>query len=283
MARDIIFQDYVVGLIDFLNQGSQLEMLNAIPDNDDQKPQFIDAAKRTIGVVDCFRKVFQEQFKQMTARLPSAKRELLNEEQKEDYDRFTAVEIGCQHFSDTTVIYSPLVNRKGALTLHGVHSLLIAAGSTLLSALAAKVAFRGGIDVGVGVEYWPNEIYGPVLRHAYNLESAVAEYPRIVLGNEVMAFIQHTIANTEPGLQPALNRDVASACTALICVDQDGVPIVDYLSQAFRDLARGLDYDSVIGTARKFVEDEHERFKREKNHKLALRYARLRQYFRARA
>lgn len=283
MPRNVIFQNYVVGLIDFLNQGSQLEMLNAIPENDDQKPQFIDAAKRTIGVVDCFRKAFQELFKQMTARPPSARRELLNEEQKEDFDRLTAVEIGCQHFSDTTVIYSPLVNSKGALTLHGVHSMLIAAGSTLLSALAAKVAFRGGIEVGVGVEYWPNEIYGPVLRHAYNLESTVAEYPRVVLGNKVMAFIHHAIANTEPGLLPALSRDVGSACTALICVDQDGVPIVDYLGKGFRDFAHGLDYDSVIGTAQDFVTNEHERFKSDKNHKLALRYARLRQYFRTRS
>ena len=283
MSREIIFQDYVVGLIDFLNQGNQLEMLNTIPETDDQKPQFIEAAKRTLGVVDSFRRAFREFFEKSMTRSPSGLRGQLTERQKEEYDRFVAVEIGCQHFSDTTVIYSPLVNRKGALTLHGVHNMLIAAGSTLLSALAARVAFRGGIEVGVGAEYWPNEIYGPVLRHAYSLESTVADYPRVVLGDEVMAFIQHAGVNQESDRLAALNRDVAGACKALIRVDQDGMPIVDYLGSSFRNFARGMDYDALIQQAFGFVDSEHKRFKNEKNHKLALRYARLRQYFRARA
>ena len=49
--------------------------------------------------------------------------------------------------------------------------------------------------------------------------------------------------------------------TALICLDQDGIPIVDNLGQGFRDHAHSLDYDSLIGTAQDFVKNEHERFK----------------------
>ena len=288
MSREIVFQDYVVGLIDFLNQGNQLDMLKTIPVTDDEKPRFIEAAKKTVGVVDCFRRTFREFFEKSTTRSPSSLREQLNDKQREEYDRFIAVEIGCQHFSDTTVIYSPLVNLKGALTFHGVHNMLIAAGSTLLSALAERVAFRGGIEVGVGVEYWTKEIYGPVLRDAYNLESSVAEYPRVVLGNKVMEYIHQVTANRETDLLSTLNRDMAAACKALICVDQDGVPIVDYLGKGFRnitdiaDLTEDLDYDTVIHQAFGFVDDEHKRFKMERDHKLALRYARLRDYFLAR-
>lgn len=279
MSRDIHFQGYVVGLIDFLNQGSPLEALNQIPEDDDQQVAYIEAARATIGVVDCFRGIFREFFEQATTLVRSSRFDALTEEQKRDYERCNAVEIRCQHFSDTTVIYSPLVNREGVLTLIGVHNMLMASGATLLAALANKVAFRGGIEVGIGVEYWANELYGPVLRHAYRLENSIAEYPRIVLGPRVMEFIGQGCDESQSSLERALRQRCASKCRRLVCLDDDGLPIVDYLGQGFREFASDLGYDSLISQARDFVLSQHERFRKEQNHKLALRYARLKQYF----
>ena len=56
-----------------------------------------------------------------------------------------------------------------------------------LSALQQGIPLRGGIDVGLGTEMFPNEVYGPALLNAYRLESQAAEYPRTALGENLGA------------------------------------------------------------------------------------------------
>lgn len=65
--------------------------------------------------------------------------------------------------------------------------------------MASKKAFRAGVEVGLGTELDNGEIYGPVLYKAYELESKVAEYPRIVVGKELINYLT-TLVNAHEQL-----------------------------------------------------------------------------------
>ena len=44
---------------------------------------------------------------------------------------------------------------------------------------------RGGIDVGLGLEITADEVYGPALERAHYLESRLADYPCVLVGDEL--------------------------------------------------------------------------------------------------
>ena len=49
--------------------------------------------------------------------------------------------------------------------------------------------FGRGVEVGLGTELDNGEIYGPVLYKAYELERELPEYPRIVVGRELINYL----------------------------------------------------------------------------------------------
>ncbi|NLG44748.1 MAG: hypothetical protein GX547_16015 [Phycisphaerae bacterium] len=263
-----VFQNYVVALIDFLNQGEELDALNRIPDEEPEKARFIAAADKALIPIDHFRKLFED-----FARSAHAAGQ---------FEPLMTVEVKRQCFRDTTITYSPLRNAAGELTLAGVFNALVATGCTLLASLASGVPFRGGIEVGVGTEFFPGEIYGPVLRRAYYLESKVADHPRVVLGNGVTEYLQDQAELPASDRDSPCRREVARLCHSFISIDEDGMPIVDYLGRGFCDFTSAVDRQAQIAQALEFVDSGHKRFMAEGNTKLALRYARLKQYFLAR-
>jgi hypothetical protein len=48
---------------------------------------------------------------------------------------------------------------------------------------------RGGIELGLAMDIDNDDIYGPALARAYTLESKVAQYPRIVIGEELILYL----------------------------------------------------------------------------------------------
>lgn len=71
----------------------------------------------------------------------------------------------------------------------GVYGCFNACCMLHLLALSLKRPIRGGIDVGLGIDLTDDEVYGPVLERAHFLESKVADYPRIVLGDDLTAYL----------------------------------------------------------------------------------------------
>lgn len=128
-----------------------------------------------------------------------------------------------------------------------------------------------------------NEIYGPVVSKAYDLESKIAAYPRIVIGEEFVKYLDtHTLpGNGESEPHEKLRMKLASMCMSLIAIDDDGHPFIDYLGDGFKEHLLS-ECDGYIRKAYQYVIEQSEKWKKEKNSKLAFRYSLLRNYFDAR-
>ena len=285
---DITFGMYVVGLIDVLNQGNQLERWKEFPESPEETGVFIDAARETVGAVDALRKRFEGFIGAFTSRQHQhPAHACLTAAQTREFERLSNSGLRCQCFSDTCVVYSPLAIGGGDTTVRGVYGMLMGGASILLTELARGTPLRGGIEIGMGTCHFPNEIYGPVLACAHRLEQSVAKYPRIVVGNELIAYLRGCLHGTEETPSALLNADLAGITLPLIATDDD-VPFIDFLGDTFRQsVSQRLDFaDDVKDDVKKgleFVTAEHERFTSLGDRKLAGCYARLKQYYESRA
>lgn len=180
-----------------------------------------------------------------------------------------------------------------------------AVGSMFSQLLADGTPLRVGIEVGIGAElrfdsHLPAEssienmknstaqpeLHGPVLAKAYALESEVAQYPRIVVGNEALNYL-NLAANqsADPSSYVAISAEVAQMCLNMLVRDDDGHWVLDYFGGAFKKYvypkqpkSNGLNGQKILEKCLDFASAEHERFAEEQNSKLAFRYANLTNY-----
>ena len=79
------------------------------------------------------------------------------------------------------------------------------------------IPVRGGIDIGVGVDLYPNEVYGPVAASAYKLESEVADYPRIVIGSGLLDYVLWLESTRGSDWNAVKTRELATTCREVVC------------------------------------------------------------------
>jgi len=140
-----------------------------------------------------------------------------------------------------------------------------------------------------GYEREDDEIYGPVLNSAYNLESQKAQYPRILIGDGVMDFLKTRAKVEGSSFHAKYCRDMATRCLNMVIPDQDGLLMLHYLGEGFREIVHSPSYKksakvpdvykSTIDEAFNFVKTEYRRRVENRDTKLALRYSRLLNYF----
>jgi hypothetical protein len=141
---------------------------------------------------------------------------------------------------------------------------------------------RGGIEVGLAMDIDKDEVYGPALAWAYSLESRVANYPRIVVGESLTRYLQD-IASLSPSTKEVmLNSSLAVKALNILKVDDDGNTFLDYLAEDVRNVMILPEQTHVVQKAYDFVIQESNRHKEEKNTKLGFRYSLLRNYFESR-
>lgn len=291
-AESVEFRHYVLALFDILNQSALLRRLESLPfdEHDPRYPQYLDAAKKTIGTIDWFRKSVTDLFEIFRKGTPEGElwRSTLSDAQRSELSAYDTVDLHTHCFSDLITMFSPLKGPGERLSIRGLYAILCTCAAMIMVGLAGGVAIRGAIEVGIGVESWPGEIYGPVLFNAHRLESTVAQYPRIVVGPAACEYITTMAAMPSTGPADQISAVTAQICRSLVCIDHDGVAIVDFLGKGFRQI-QGEFADQkyptnadCVSKGLAFVKKEHERFKKEGNNKLALRYALLRQYYESR-
>jgi hypothetical protein len=143
---------------------------------------------------------------------------------------------------------------------------------------------RGGAEVGLGTDLFPDEVYGPVISAAYELEANVAEYPRTAVGPKLVQTLSYLeqYPQTTPAGRAVTN--VAHGCKRFLCeAPDDQRQMIHFLSDETcgsstrdrREFARRCTI------AHDVVRAEIERFNDEKNIKLLDRYLRLNRYFEA--
>lgn len=273
---------YVVGFFDLLGQQDFLRNLRSLPKKTDETAlaKTREDLKNTYGAVLRMRKLFSDTFDTYAQRkLPDTG--LLTPAQQHIYNRMNNNPIRFQGFSDSMIVFLSLHNTDEAkIHTRGILGIFAAAALTSIGSLAVGHPIRGGIDVGLGFQPSTNEIYGPALSRAYTLESNVANYPRIVVGEELIRYLNETGAQPATDEFSKMSIQVAANCIKCLAYDDDGIPFIDYLGPYFRTLIGDTAQDaSFIDKAYDQVIKFSTRYKTAKNSQLAFRYTLLRNYF----
>lgn len=277
--QTLVLCHYTVAFIDLLGQQEFLRDLRSLPNSENR--QEIELAKEhlknTYGAVTRMRKFFNDSFVGYTKKTRDLSE--LTLEQRKEFNTLTNNPIEFQSFSDSIVIFMPLKTDTAKLPVRGIYGILGAAATTSLCCLALGHPIRGGIDIGIGMDIAKNDFYGPALSRAYSLESRIANYPRIVVGQELVTYLEITRDQEPINVVAVASKKVAKMCLECLAVDDDGYPFVDYLGEHYRRTFGEVVDTSVIQKAYRNVLNYSELYKKEKNNKLAFRYTLLRNYF----
>lgn len=279
--QDLELHYWAVAFVDLLGQKEAMAKVRYIPEDDDQeaRAQLIKVLKESFGAIMAFQdgfSLFMDNYR--TSFEPNSE---WSEEQQKIVNRLTACQIKSQRFSDGIVIFTSLKPSDCHMPLRALFGMMAACGSMLLVNLAAELPFRAGVDVGLGIEMRENELYGPVVAQAYDLESRVAQYPRVAVGPGLVNYLMCARGIEGSDVASQVEKGLAESCLEMIIPDIDGVPIVHYLGEAFganTSMWEMTGSAEVYEKAYKFATDQWQRFREERNTKLAVRYALLRGY-----
>lgn len=276
---------HVVCLIDVLGQKAKLAKWAQAPPSLQPTPEFMTAIEESAGTVLRVRQMFEEYFRLFAVPgVPAALIDSLPREKKDFFWRTRDCRLKTQQFSDSFVLYAPILNAhddRSAIPLYGI---LTACCTAMTYSLASGFPLRGAVCIGMGLELAERNFYGPALGEAHYLESKVAEYPRIVVSAEATKFAQSSSGFSQDGAVNAVMRDLAVTCCSLLCEDADRRMIVDFLGKGACSLQGGAqpNVTPAIENAYRFVRAEALRFRQAGNEKLAPRYALLQKYMDAR-
>ncbi len=269
----------LVILIDVLGQGEELLKLESIPMVPEQQEATLAILRDTAGRV----KIIREWFTSFFEGLSRSRRPVddLPQHVREVYLRFRSMRFGVLTFSDTVVVSVPMFKDeelgfvKSAETLWAA---LMAVANVMLTAMAAGIPLRAGIEIGNGLDVSDNEVYGPVLARAYRLESKIAQYPRAAVGDGLLRYLRFLAAQPDAGPWAGLAAERAAACAQLICdAPDDGVKMLHVLASEV--LQCGPNHHELPPRAVAWIGEQVAKHEAAGNNELGDRYRRLLRYF----
>lgn len=281
MQDKFLFQNYLVVFFDNLGQRATLRKITGIPTNDSEKQKFIETTKESIGRVLHIRDAFKSHFESGSQYVPNV--DLVPPELREEFLASQKYNVRFYGISDAIIIAVPLMNNdENCTAINGIfHSFVAICGIGLLL-LSTQVAMRAGLNVGIATQIDDNEIYGPALESAFYLESKLAEYPRFLVGEELISYllwVENQNCNTKIGL---VAKDLAKYCKSMIIQDTDGRFMLDFLGEKIKEASENVIEQKHVSSALEFVTSQYVKYSKEKNDKLASRYYRLLRYFHSR-
>jgi hypothetical protein len=273
MADDTLqICDYAVAFIDLLGQRAAMPDRHLPPNNDEA----IAVVKKSVGKIVSTQKLFETFYNSYSSeeslyfKLPETMRSAVPD--------MAPGKLKWQYFSDGLVVYVPLGSGLVASPVNSLFGLILASGMLCLIGLAARSPIRGGIDVGWAVEYRPNELYGSAIACAYKLESETAQWPRIVVGEGLVDYLQHYARSGDDRPSSQFRRARAKLCLELLKTDIDGNSIVDYAGQTYTQATNGTLDKPTLQKAQSFVEDQITHWTSIRNDKLMQRYQNVHSY-----
>ncbi len=295
------FQFYVVAYIDILGQKAELAKLEELLDKRETGEPVLEANRKTIGVIKEIRNDWHKFMEKVIATDAEPCEPWYNDFTPEKKTQFKKLRYGgdikFRYISDGIIIYAPLAKIEGEQRVQDVLSIVMGTAHLILVNLSKKVAIRGAVELGwaTKIEDWAKnkedtDIYGPILPRVHYLESKIADYPRIIVGNRLISYLELRLQlpdENDNNLQEKLNKVCVEKCRDLTCQDMDGQFIVDFLGPFMQK------YTSTSHLAEagyKFIKSEYIRYKQlardsqeidsqAKYSKLASRYANLMNYF----
>lgn len=275
-----IIRYYLVAFIDILGQREKLQKLSTLPAEVGEKADFIEAVKGTIGQIVSFRKVFTGFFDAATKQRPVP--DGLNSEERRMYSE---IQEGARkfkpqmlQFSDSILIFVPLSDESENIWVDGVFATLFSLPGAFLAMASKGVFFRGGLEIGLASNIGSRDIYGPVLMDAYKLESDVARYPRVVVGKELVQFLNTMIQFKPQNAFDEIQKNLSIICWDFLLKDSDEQYIVHTLSGRYKNMA-GSVVVNYLPTVIQKIHEKIDNFAENGNTQMVDRYELLKQYF----
>lgn len=189
--------------------------------------------------------------------------------------------IRTRNVGDAIIMELSFVGQDRCASIIGVYGCIASCCILLLTGLSAKSPVRGGIDVGLGMdisERGAPEVYGPVLGNAYILESKVADYPRAVASDGLIAYLAQTANLPERTPLARLAKSLAAKCKRFLTVDVDGKPILDFLGEEMAALSTVEERQHHLALINECIAEQRSIAGSENDSKLVARYDKLAAY-----
>lgn len=279
MKNDPELNYWAVAFIDLLGQNAKLAQMTHLPTSQEETEHFKGLFQETFAAINDLYELFESNFEKLSYKKTSI--ELPPDISEEQFAKLRTGKVSFQRFSDGLVAFVSLKKTNDILPMNGISALLGTLGILFPAFLAKRIPLRCGVDVGIGMEMNPNELYGPAVRNAYHMESRIAQYPRIVLGKEIMSYMSDYIPKMPDGThEVSLSKVLAKHWLDRCIEDVDGYPILNYLGHHFLTDVHGKEINRYIyEEALKFIIAELNQHKANQDTKLAFRYVLLHDYF----
>jgi len=179
----------VTAFVDLLGVANALRDLDKIHDQSLDKEAATPLVVAAIGTVMRFRREFINCMQASDPTLP----ELPNgipDEARRVFDESRHTDIRFHTFSDCIVVNTVINSEMLLGTARDILFLCHSLAYTNLTMLKHGVLTRGGVETGLAMDDGSQELLGSGLAHAYELESTIAEYPRICIGPRFLGLLQ---------------------------------------------------------------------------------------------
>src|SRR3990172_7143487 len=282
MQDNFLFQEYLVVFFDHLGQRENLRKITGLPTNEIEKQKFIEITKESIGRVLHIRNAFKNYFEAAASYTPN-----VNFVPSEHQDEFLSSQkkaaVSFYGISDAIIIAVPLMSTdENCAAINGIRDAFVATCGIGLLSLSVHVPMRAGLDVGVATQINNKEIYGPALESAFYLESKLAEYPRFLIGKELINYllwVENQKCNTRIG---EVAKETAKYCRQMVIQDTDGRYMLDFLGEKIKEASEDVIDPNLVASAFNFVIEQYKKYLKDENDKLASRYYKLLRYFQSR-
>lgn len=235
---------WVVAFLDLLGYRSLLNKMDVFPLPEDDAGQRTlskslgDAVKRRrrlLGTIDQFMK---------GAGKPPPEFEKMQAGKRRLAEAWRNVRLVNMPGPDHIVLGCSLAPKADHLPMRAVYTLVTTACAAMMMQLMMggenptdTLPLRGGLDLAAGSLIEPeNFLYSPALTRAYELESLRARYPRILVGERLVSYIRTVAVSRDDDFPSQYSRALAERLLQFIFEDEDGLPALDFLGEAMRQL-----------------------------------------------
>jgi hypothetical protein len=278
-AAEVTIANFAVCFIDLLGQREAMKDQGLLPDQgpDAQRAELIRLVKNSVGKISSVHRHAEAMLGAIGEKREPP--EPIDERYRQAWDDLHGQNICTQRWSDGLMVFTRLGGTRLTEQINGLYSQFCLAGAMCLVGLAGRAPMRGGIDIAWGVELYPGELYGPAVANAYQLESEVAEFPRIVVGALAREYLEQILRDPDCSVAVQAAKKYAELCLGMLSQDDRGVLFLDYLAPTFESAVTSRQVELLWSKARNFVEEEIVTHKKNRSEKLAARYSRLAAYF----
>ncbi len=245
---------YACAFMDLLGQKSELDQLNDFDEGSisENKAEINRIFQKTYGNIKKFKEASKDSVMFFNGKMDT-----------------NISNLKLSEFSDLIALNVSLSKEDGtgAVNMEGVYFLLLTTIYLFFHMLSKGIPLRGGIEIGLGIGTG-DSVYGQSLNKAYFLESKKADSIRVIVGKDLILFIDKALEEVNEE-----DKRYAELIQKLITKDEE-LHILHYLSEDLRSLSA---FNDLYNQAKSFLEKQQGLFFDEP--KVQKKYSKALQYF----